>query len=192
MKNTEIILLGTNCKIVFAMENLRMKFKSGLFDWFDSSNFDDILYCIKKLSKGQELDIIYDKPGFPGNVFIDITDIRSSHYKYEEYKNILKRRSNRFLESIRSSNPILFIREDLFNFTTEEQLIIFKELIYKINPDCNYKFLLLSLSEKYVKIDEDKVFCYINEEYKYENYINEICKENIPLKNNNIERLEKD
>jgi hypothetical protein len=191
MKYTTIVLLGTNCKIVFAMENLKFKNKSGLFDWTESSKFDDILYCIDKLSKEEDLIVTYERPGFPGNVFIDRTDIRSSHYTWEEYKEILKRRSKRFIETINSNNPILFIREDLFYFTTEDQLINFKELIHKINPNCNYNFLLLSPSEKYTKLEIDNIFCEINDESKYEEYINILCKENLPSKTNN-ERLEKD
>ena len=191
MKNTEIILLGRCCKIVLAMERLRFKNKSGLFDWVESGNFEDILYCVDKVSKKEELIVTYERPGFPKNVFIDGTDIKSSHYTYEEYKEILKRRSERFIETINSSNPILFIREDLTHFTTKKQLIHFKELISKINPNCNYNFLLLSPSEKYSKIEEDKVFCEINDESKYEEYINILCKENLPLKTNNG-RLEKD
>ena len=192
MKHTTIVLLGMNCKIVFAIENLRLKHKSGLFDWTESSKFDDILYCIDKLSKKEDLIVTYERPGFPGNVFIDGTDIRSSHYTYEEYKEILKRRSDRFIKIIKENNPILFIREDLTHFTTKEQLIQFKDIIYKINPECNYKFLLLTSPEKYNKIEEDKIFCEINDESKYEEYINMICKENLPLKNNNTGRLEKD
>lgn len=192
MNNTEILLLGTNCKIVFAMENLRLKLKSGLFDWVDSGKFDDILYCINKLSDNKDLTITYERPGFPGNIFIDGTDIRTIHYTFEEYKEILKRRSNRFLESIRSDNPILFIREESLQSTTKEQLIYFKELIYKINPNCEYNFLLLSPSERYNQIEEDKIICEISDESKYETYISNICGENIPLRSNTTKRLERD
>jgi hypothetical protein len=195
MESTVILLLGMNCKIVFAMENLKFKNKSGLFDWVESKKFDDILYCIDKLSKEEDLSITYERPGFPGNIFIDDTEIRTSHYTYEEYKEILKRRSERFLETIKSNNSILFIREDLTfygQFTTKENIIHFKELIYKINPDCNYNFLLLSPPEYFTKIEIDNVFCEINDESKYESIINKICKENPPMKTNNSVRMEKD
>jgi hypothetical protein len=189
---TTILLLGRCCKIVFAMERIHLKNKSGLFDWVDSSDFEDILYCINKLNFEEDLSIEHERPGFPRNIFIKGTNIRTSHYKYEEYKKIIKRRSNRFIEVIKGNNPILFIREDLTHFTTKEQLIQFKDIIYKINPECNYKFLLLTPPEKFIKIDEDKFFCEINDESKYEDYINKICGENRPIKVKNYIRMEKD
>ena len=185
MSNTIIILLGRCCKIVCAMQKINLKHKSGLFDWVESNNFEDILYCINKLSQNEDLTITYERPGFPGNIFIDNTDIRTSHYTFEEYEKILKRRSDRFIEYIKGNNPILFIREDLVYFTTQEQLIEFKKIIYKINPDCEFNFLLLSPEKNYTKIIEDKIFCEINYEEKYENYINLICKDKLPLKSIN-------
>jgi hypothetical protein len=134
----KLILLGQTCNITFATKKLKINKESGIFEWVFSIDFDDIINLIE--NKFQDIDAeIRDK----GNVKIKNTDIFTSHYKVEEYSKIIKRRSERFLEDIKSGKEILFMRIEFMKFITLEQVERFNKAILDINPDCKFKFLII-------------------------------------------------
>jgi hypothetical protein len=134
----KLILLGQTCNVTFATKKLKINKESGIFEWVFSIDFDDIINLIE--NKFQDIDAeIRDK----GNVKIKNTDIFTSHYKVEEYSEIIKRRSERFLEDIKSGKEILFMRIEFMKFITLEQVERFNKAILDINPDCKFKFLII-------------------------------------------------
>ncbi len=163
--NFHIILVGEGCQVSWDLEKLKLKGPTSLFEWFLSVKFSDINNIVKKITNDEEI-LITD--GMYGNIFLDTTEIRSSHYTKENFKEILLRRKNRFVEQIKSGKKILFIRkEHAYYDTTESDMIEFKNLIEKINPRCDYKFLLmmplgktrdpLNIERLYHKIDENSL-----------------------------------
>jgi hypothetical protein len=134
----KLILLGQTCNVTFATKKLKINKESGIFEWVFSIDFDDIIYLLE--NKFQDIDV-ENKGG--GNVKIKNTDIFTSHYKLEEYREIVKRRSARFLEDIKSGQEILFMRIEFTKFITLEQVERFNKAILNINPDCKFKFLIV-------------------------------------------------
>lgn len=164
-ENVHIILLGEGCQVSWDLEILKLKGSTSLFEWFLSVKFSDINIIIEKIINDEEILITN---GMNGNIFLDTTEIRSSHYTEENFKEILLRRKNRFIEQVKSGKQILFIRkEHAYYDTTEGDIIEFKNLIEKINPACDYKFLLmmplgkirdpLDIDRLYHKIDENSL-----------------------------------
>ncbi len=137
-----IILLGMCCHIIYKMKRLGKTQATGVFDWLRSENFKDILIIIKKIATGEEIPIT-TRNDLPENVFLGDTNIRTSHYQQDKYPEIFERRSKRFLLDIQSGENILFIRhsEEIIEPLEIQE---FKKLIEYINPECEYKLLILS------------------------------------------------
>jgi hypothetical protein len=161
------------------MVDLKLKKETGVFEYLCSRKFNDIVKIIEKLSNNSEIKITA-RSYTNNDDFLDDTDIHTSHYR-NNFDDIFKRRSKRFLDDIKGSNNILFIREDgsIDNQqTTKEDIINFNDIIHKINSGCNFKLLLLSEKNHYNEIIYDKL---IHREYnisKYKDYIKE-CYQDI-------------
>ena len=151
---TCIIPLGKCCRVTNMLETLQLRKQTTLFEWMCSVYFEDIIMIISKLVNNEPIEIYKDKI-HPNNISLDDTAIFTSHYNKDEFVEIFKRRSERFIEDIKTSESIIFIREDQMNeHTSIDQVIQFKELIYKINPQCKFKLLLLSMiSVENIKIE---------------------------------------
>jgi hypothetical protein len=102
-----------------------------------------------------------------GNDKIDGTNVISSHYVNANFKEILNRRIERFVTQLKSNDNILFIRDDALDTICEEELIEFKYLIEKINPNISYKILLCTKNITDKPINVDKVY---HREYNFSNY----------------------
>jgi hypothetical protein len=172
----KIIALGMCCRVSWMLQSLNLKGEDSMFEWVRSVNFEDILKIIRKVSNNESIEIT-ERSSLPGNVFLDDTEIFTSHYNKENLPEIFKRRSQRFIDYIKSSDKILFIREDHYDYpTNNNQIIELKDIIETINPNCNYKILLLSARENDIsnKIDLEKVnhVLHTQDKDKYLEFIN--------------------
>lgn len=141
-----IILLGEGCNISWHMKAISLRGPSSLFEWFLSVSFQDINFIVKKMLNNEPIEITkrYGSPELERDIYLDTTAIRSAHYDLKNFPDHLVRRTLRFREQIMSGEPILFIREENNGYvTTEQDIIEFKSLIEKFNPNCNYRILLL-------------------------------------------------
>ncbi len=138
----KIVSLGGNCSVSCVLTRLKLKQASGLFEWFQSINFSDIIKVIELLSEDETKIIL---SGGTRLVQMNTKSIYSFHYDLEDYRAIFERRKQRFLSDIKNnSNHILFIRKDLLPHTTLKQIQAFKTAIERHNKDLNYKILLIS------------------------------------------------
>lgn len=137
-----IILLGEGCQISWDFDKLEIEKTRSIFEWFLSVKFTDLLYIIKKLSVGETLKVTHQNV-YPGNLFMDETDIRTTHYSESDLEQVLKRRGDRFINHVKSNEKILFVRYEHAEYsTTEDDIHEFNTLIRGINPECQYNLLL--------------------------------------------------
>ena len=147
------ILLGLCCRISWNIQKLNIEKETGLFEWMRSEKFSDINQIIKKVVNNENVEITQrEQEQFVNNDFLANTDIRTMHYT-DRLDEIFKRRSQRFLNYIKSDKMILFIREDHPGIlTTKQDIEEFKNYITFVNPECKYKILLLSPESDYNQI----------------------------------------
>lgn len=138
-----IILLGEGCNISQIARSLNIKNlnECSIFEWFLSAYFSDINIILEKVADGEELIVTGGE--HVDNLYMNNTQIRTTHYAKNILGEKLKRRVGRFLDQVKSDDLILFIREDKDIITTREDIEKFKQIIFRINPNCNYKILLL-------------------------------------------------
>lgn len=143
-----VILLGEGCQITWDFDKLKIEKWRSVFEWFLSVKFTDLLYVIKKLSLGETLKVTHQNI-YPGNLFLDDTDIRTTHYSESDLEQVLKRRGDRFIADVKSNEKILFVRYEHPEYsTTREDVFEFNRLIEEINPECQYKLLLFANPSK--------------------------------------------
>lgn len=176
-----IVLLGEGCQISWDFDKLKINKKRSIFEWFLSVKFTDILYIINKLINGDELRVTYQDI-YRGNLFMDNTDIRTTHYTESDLVDVLKRRGSRFIEQVRSGESILFVRYEHSEYTTsKDDLLEFDKLIKKINADCYYNFLLFANQGKTNLLEDlpSNVYhvLYNNDINVLDNYIKELEKD---------------
>lgn len=149
-----IVLLGEGCQISWDFDKLEINKKRSIFEWFLSVKFTDILYIINKLITREEL-CVTRQDIYRGNLFMDNTDIRTTHYTESDLVDVLKRRGARFMEQVRSGKPILFVRYEHSEYaTSKDDIVQFDKLIKMINADCRYNLLLFANQGK-TKLLED-------------------------------------
>jgi hypothetical protein len=138
-----IILFGEGCQISWDIEKLKInKGKTGLFEWFLSVKFSDINKIMSKLANNEQL-IMTRQNEFPNDIFMDETNIRSTHFKSHLFVDTINRRAARLISNIKSENYLIFIRYEHCEYTTTlEDIELFHSYIIQINPNCQYKLLL--------------------------------------------------
>lgn len=171
----KIIPLGMCCRLFNLLKDLNISEHSHLFDWMRSENFTDILHIISKIVNNQEITIQEYK--FQGNCSLDTTDIFTSHYNLITLQDIFARRSKRFIDFINNHN-ILFIREEDTDLKiTSTQILTFKNLITKINPLCNFKFLLVTPStENKIELQDVYHISHTPNKEEYNKHIDDILQ----------------
>jgi hypothetical protein len=174
-----IIPIGSCCEVTYKTEKLEIKNERSLFEWHFSFNFKDIFEVFKKISNEEEL-IFSTKHCL--NVGIDNTDIYTSHYRVlEKYKDIMNRRKQRLIDNIKGDDNVLFIRQITDNgvsvFPTSEEIEEFKSYIYKLNPNCKYKILLVIYTENNIPLVEGVEYLLLKD------------KENLELWNSKIKEI---
>jgi len=141
----KIVVLGSTCNVSFALQRMGLKGPSSLFEWVVTDKMADINYILKDPIKNS---VAVQKS--PIHVGIENTEIFTGHYKLDEYKEIVKRRAQRLFDDIaKSTGKLLFIRRDSDKYPAKlEEIKEFFDLIKKINPKCDYYFLLIGASTK--------------------------------------------
>jgi hypothetical protein len=145
-KYTKIIPLGQGCNMSFLLQNANLKKETSLFEWFVTSTLNIITDIIDKLYYNKNINI-YDNNK---NICINDDRMFSAHYSLENCKLIFNRRAERFLNTIKNNNKILFIRfeyDNKINYTVED-INKFVESIKNINPNIDEMKLLLIINYK--------------------------------------------
>jgi len=166
-----IILLGRCCRISFDFEKISLKQQSSFIEWTDSTYFTDINTILRKYINSGNVNIIRNSNG---NDYLDVTRIHTCHYLNINYKAIFTRRIMRFIEQIKQQKEILFVRDDVLDTITPNEICEFKNIISMINPTCKYNILIVSSS---VNNDINSIENVTNKIYnidKYIDYIREI------------------
>lgn len=153
-----IIPLGGDCQISFALTKLNLRAMSSVFEWHLITEFRELLFAFESFLNGGDPLPIEIKSEMPGNIFWKGTTIRTAHYELENYNDIYIRRWKRLILQIESGAPLLFIREDLEIQTTEEEIAQFQSLVHRINPNSPYKILITSYAEGFNEIKMERVF----------------------------------
>lgn len=145
METSRIITLGSCCRVMWTLQNMDLRQQSCLFDWMKSDYFSDVLRILQLLADNQT--ITYRKDYDIGqDDFLHDTRIRTLHYN-GRIEEVFTRRSQRFLDDVRSEQNILFLREDPDGIhTTNSELENFEKIILQINPKCNFKMILMTSS----------------------------------------------
>lgn len=135
------IPLGETCNISFLTNNCKIKEATSLFEWFITTSLKSITKIIDKIISEQEIHIYEEND----NIYIENESIKSSHYTLEEFRPIFKRRSDRFIEKIKQSQRLLFIRFEIRRdiLYSVDDYNYFEQCIHKINPLCEIKLLLI-------------------------------------------------
>lgn len=173
----QILLLGRCCRISFDFEKIGLKQQTSFIEWTDSTYFEDINTILKKYISKDNIEIIRNSDG---NHYLCGTRIRTAHYFNEDYKAIFTRRIMRFIDQVKQSEELLFVRDDVLDTITSDEINEFKNIISMINPTCKYNILVVS---KNINNDIISLKNVSNKKYnvdKYVDYIQEIT--NTPLK----------
>lgn len=141
---TTIIALGEGCNISYELERLTLKGPSSVFEWHLSTYFKDVLIILEMILQNKIIYPTRNELAFPGNNFLANTRIRSAHYEDVDYMGTIKRRAERLRADLMSGNNILFIREEIPQLITYEDVETFSNLIRAFNPSCNFKLLIFS------------------------------------------------
>ena len=165
----KIILIGRCCRVSLDMININLKTETSLFEWVWSDTLNEINIIIQKLINNEPILInrIND------NDYIVDTNIVTSHYINTDYKEIVLRRSNRFMNDIINNKNILFIRDDVLSTIKYEEIEHFYSLIKIINPELSFKMLLLSHKDCFNEIIYPNLHHKIYDKSLYKTYINE-------------------
>lgn len=128
------------------MKSLKIKHTTSLFEWFEFRHLQFITDIINVIKDGVDTSIIKNNPTCGDScVYMLHESVHCHHYKLEDYVTIFERRANRFLEKIRNSSTLSFVRVNVVgHVTTEDEINNFCESIHSINPDLKIKFLLIN------------------------------------------------
>ena len=164
-----IILIGRCCRITLDIQKLtNLKEKTSLFEWVWTDTLTEINYIIEKLINNEPITIIRKD----SNDYFENTNIKTSHYVDTDYKSIVDRRSQRFINDIINNKKLLFIRDDVIGTIKYDEIHQFSLLIKRINPELNFKILLLSEKNNYSEIIYDNLYHKIYDPTLYNEYIN--------------------
>lgn len=185
----KIIAIGRCCRVSTDMISMNLKCETSLFEWVWSNTLTEINTIIQKLINKQPIIV----KRIDGNDYMEDTNIRTCHYLKHNYSEIIKRRSNRFMNDIMNNNTeILFIRDDLLGTITSSEIQVFFSLITSINPRLSFKMLLLSESNKFKHINHPNLHHKIYDKSLYMTYINECYCIDKNTKNTNTRDLSDD
>jgi hypothetical protein len=103
--------LGYNCEITIALQKLHVRGASGVFEWFLSESFSEVIDVLERVVHAAPV-VCVDDPLYPGNIVYEGTRIRSSHYTLADFQTILPRRMLRLTHALFSQEPVLLVREE--------------------------------------------------------------------------------
>jgi len=141
------IPLGYHCNITFSSQELDIKKETGLFEWLESQQLQYITDIINTIKENIDISIVKNVGKY---IYVLNQLVYTYHYNIEEYKVIFERRANRFLNTIKKSNELLFVRINPYRkFTTEDEINNFCQAIRSINPNLKMRFLLINTVDTY-------------------------------------------
>jgi len=143
-----ILPIGYHCNISFICKGLGIKKETGLFEYLETRKLQYINEIISILINMYEIgDTNYEKliSGVDKHIYLNNNPyVYSCHYMLEEYKEIFKRRVNRFFNRIINNDELIFCRINIQKTkTTKPEIINFYNLIKKINPNLKITILLI-------------------------------------------------
>jgi len=180
----KFISLGSSCSIAENLRQLNLRDQALPFDWIKVNNFKNINLMIQdnfnKLWNSNYFNLVKTSSKFfylQGNlkkVYIDMDIYQNTKYNatfyhdfpsnsnnlYENFIEKYQKRVSRFLNILQESNSIIFIREQINpKQICIDDLLEFYQLIHKINP--NLEFKLVIILNNFLKKDIDKLinFC---------------------------------
>ena len=177
-----LVVLGYNCTITFALQELCIKQSNSLFEWWLSPQFSEVLDVLEKCLKKEPLVVEYGKC-FDNHSFQNAI-IRTSHYigktGEQSVEAIVERRAKRLHEFLESDEQIVFLRnEEPPNTTTFEEAKRFKQLIANYYPSAKYVLILLQTPTFSETLES--VFEFEDDPKKYIEYIMQ-CVGEVPPK----------
>jgi len=167
MEYNKIIPIGYGCGISFVLKHLNLRKETSLFEWFVTKSLDDVTNLINMITNDiSNVNISkIDMSSFNQihRIYINGENMFSDHYDYNEYIKIFERRAKRFINDIQTHNGnILFVRNLDYNENISSDMVDnFNKSIHNINPNLNFKLLLVSnvlKKYKFNKITSDNVF----------------------------------
>jgi hypothetical protein len=154
----KFIPLGFSCNVSFLSQDTGMKAETSLFEWIETDKLERITDIVNNIKNGIDTNIIQ---GCDHRVHVLHENVWTNHYTLQEYKTIFERRAQRFLNIIKSSDSLLFVRINPFCIsTTDEEIDNFVKAVLSINQTLNIKFLIIhTINERwnYPEIDTSKI-----------------------------------
>jgi hypothetical protein len=153
-----ILPLGAHCNITFALQNLKLKKETSLFEWFQSDSLATITKVVKAIHQRIDPGLV---KGINKNIHLltPDSDLFSHHYSVLEYRPIFQRRAKRFLDTVKQSKRLLCIRLNPDDRTTSlKEIRDFLSIIKEINPTVSCTFLLISIvpiAETFIPMELD-------------------------------------
>lgn len=155
---SQFVRLGFHCNITYLSQEAGLKRETGLFEYLESDKLQSITDIVMRIKDRIDTNIVQ---GSDRDIHVLYKSVRTCHYNLNEYKVIFERRANRFLDLIRKSNELVFVRINPINqYTTEEEINNFCRVIHLINSSLNIKFLVIHTIDEcsdYKKLDDSKI-----------------------------------
>ena len=192
--SNQFIPLGFNCNITFVAQDIKLKHETSVFEWLQSHRLQYLADIVHTMKDGIDTSIITGKDH---DVHVLHNDVYTFHYTLEEYKVIFERRGRRFLDTVKNSAELLFVRinPNSYYTTTEEEINNFCEQIHAINPSLHIKFLIIHTVEDlstYTPLDESKIcnITFMQREFLKEDCPDEYLNKNPVIQQKFLEYLE--
>lgn len=162
-KFDKMVSIGVRCIPATTMVNTRLKQETFTFDWIQS-NPQIILDCIKdgfkkynnfgqeKVSDKYDMHIRYEpfyNTEFPKRLINEygMCFTHYTEYDYEKFRDMCKRRSERFMNLLSSDNSILFVYMNDKQVELQKKqykyLLNLEQYLIDTYPDLNFKILAL-------------------------------------------------
>lgn len=157
------ISLGSTCSIAKQMQNHNVKCESLPFDWIKTKKFDSVIELLSnnftkfldnlEFVKNDDKFFVENINNAMSSIYYNkLYDIHFCHDfhnsnledQIKEVQEKYQRRICRLYNIIKSTNEIIFIRDDVFlnpNIINTNILIEFDNVIKKINPCAKYKLI---------------------------------------------------
>ena len=134
--------LGYNCEISIALQEHHLRGASGMFEWFLSESFSEVIDVLERVFKKEKIMIDKHPTYTETDIIYYGTSIRSAHYSLEEFQSILPRRMQRLTDVLATNEPVLFIREDTHT-PLDTDIQRFVSVVENAYPLLDFKLLLL-------------------------------------------------
>jgi hypothetical protein len=169
----KLISIGAKCNVKRQMNNHTVPSETLFFDWLSTDmdsvnqviqckNIDDILNC-KNIIKSPT-----SKPNIRLEILISslpyclsIHDFSKDFSKkaIQDFINKYKRRYQRIIEFIKSTQKLSFIR---YGKIEDNQKKTFIESVLQINPNCNFTLVSININQNTYVINKSNYFLEIN------------------------------